>query len=210
MTTNLTKITDDSLAKAVELLHRGSLISVPTETVYGIAADATNPQAILALFAAKKRDEHNPVQIISSSFGQAQKLGIFSSTATLLAKKFWPGGLTLVVQRRDDNSLDSSAFCGLNTVGIRVSAHPFIMNLCKSFGKPIAMSSANLSGEPACTNAIDVQKCLKDTLPLIIDDGESNIGTASTVIDCTCEPPRILREGSISAFEIEMLLQNNN
>ncbi len=193
-------------AKAAALLKDAQLVILPTETVYGIAADPTNEAAVKSLFNAKKRPDTKPLQIMTKDLTQAQQLGIFNNNALKLAHAFWPGALTIIIERRDDAGLCEPIFCGRDTIGIRVADHPIISDFLAEFGRPIAISSANISDEQPCIDATSAALTLQKPVAIIIDGGQCDIGISSTVVDCTTATPNILRQGSITAEKIAQAL----
>lgn len=188
------------LQKACELLSSGDVVAIPTETVYGLAADATNDQAVAKIYATKQRPEFNPLIIHCHSASQASQYVEFTQVAERLAERFWPGPLTLVLKRRKDLSTPISllASAGLDTLAIRIPSHPVAQALIKLYGKPLAAPSANLSMTISPTCALDVQASLGSRVPLIIDGGATKIGVESTIVDLSGEEPTLLRPGGIS------------
>ena len=192
---------DAAVAEAARLLRAGEVVALPTETVYGLAANAQNPQAVARIFEIKGRPAHNP--IIVHVVGQAMAracAGQWPDTATRLATAFWPGPLTLVVER--GSSIPESVTAGGPTVGLRWPSHPFIQALIQVCGFPLAAPSANPSNQLSPTNARHVLKSLGARVPLIIDGGQSQVGIESTVVDVTRSLPRVLRPGMISLESI--------
>jgi L-threonylcarbamoyladenylate synthase len=195
-----------AIEAAAEVLVAGGLIAIPTETVYGVATLPTET-AVLRLIEAKRRSAEKGIQLLVDSIEQASALADLSPAAVALGRRFWPGGLTLVVARRPDVELAELLGGGRPTLGIRLPDHDVPRSLARRLG-PLAASSANVSGEPDATTADVVARTLGDTLDLILDDGPVRGGVPSTVVDCSSahEPPRILREGAISADEIAAAL----
>jgi len=199
------KLTTDELNQAVSLLHDGKLIVIPTETVYGLAADAKNPSAIAKIFEIKKREKDQPISILISDESQLTKWAIdISKTAYKLAKVFWPGPLTIVLKRAP-HVLDILTG-GSNTIGLRVPDHPITQQILQAFQNGIATTSANQSGQKNPTHVEDVRKTLGKTIDLIIDGGPCQIGVASTVIDLSSKKPKILRQGTITKNAIEKVI----
>ena len=179
MNTQVLPVNDKSIALAAELLQKGELVALPTETVYGIAADARNGEAVKKIFEAKGRPQDNP--LIVHIYGMEMLKGIVSEVpdrAYKLAKAFWPGPLTMVMPRGGEVSDVTCA--GLDTVGVRMPSHPVVQAVIKASGVAFAAPSANLSGKPSPTNAQDTLVDMDGRLPLILDGGESAVGVEST------------------------------
>ena len=192
MNTQVLPVNDQSIALAAELLQKGELVALPTETVYGIAADARNGEAVKKIFEAKGRPQDNP--LIVHIYGMEMLKGIVSEVparAYKLAEAFWPGPLTMVMPRGAEVSDVTCA--GLDTVGVRMPSHPVVQAVIKASGVAFAAPSANLSGKPSPTNAQDTLVDMDGRLPLILDGGESTVGVESTVVAVTGEHPMLLR-----------------
>lgn len=187
---------------AVDALSRGELVGIPTETVYGICTLPTDT-AIARLIAAKGRSADKGIQLLVDSIDQVRELAIVTRAAEQLAERFWPGGLTIVLERRPDIELPVLLGGGRPTLALRLPDHPVPRSLARRLG-PIAASSANISRQPDATDAALVADSLGDALALIIDDGPVRGGTPSTVVDCSSQSdsPRVLREGAIAASDI--------
>jgi L-threonylcarbamoyladenylate synthase len=190
------------IQQAVDVLRRGGLIAFPTETVYGLGADALNPEAVQSIFQAKGRPFDNPLII---HLGRTEKVEEYAEeiprVAYHLAEKFWPGPLTMVLKK---SILVSDVVSGgLGTVALRVPNHPVALDLLRSFGEGIVAPSANRSGFPSPTRAEDVEQDLRGFVDLILDAGPTDIGVESTVLDLTQTPPVILRWGGLTKEEIE-------
>ena len=187
------------------MLRAGGLVAIPTETVYGLAADASNPDAVRRIFAVKQRPADHPLIV---HIAAADRLGDWASTippaAGILADACWPGPLTLLVARAE-RVLDVVTG-GRSTVGLRVPAHPLTLELLERFGGGIAAPSANRFGRVSPTTADHVRADLGDDVDFVLDGGPCPIGVESTIVDCTVDPPQVLRPGAISAEEIESLL----
>jgi L-threonylcarbamoyladenylate synthase len=182
------------IKRAAQIIRRGGLVAFPTETVYGLGADALNGDAVLRLFEAKKRPLDNPPIVHIADISEVASLVVeVPKKAELLMKQFWPGPLTLVFKHSDKVPMDSVA--GLDTVAIRMPKHPVAIALIKQSRTPIAAPSANLSGKPSPTTAQHVYEDLNGRIDCIIDGGASNIGVESTVVDLSCDPPMLLRPG---------------
>ena len=184
--------------EAIGLLRQGAVVAIPTDTVYGIAADLALPDAIERLFAAKSRPPEKAVALLLASAGQASTLGVVPDAARILADRFWPGGLTLVLRTRDDVTLPPVLAGGAATVGVRVPDHGAPRTLAAALG-PLPATSANRSGEPEAGDAQEVAAALGDAVALVLDGGPAHGGVASTVVDCTTDRPRILRVGGLDA-----------
>lgn len=195
-------VTPESIAKAAGLLRAGELVGMPTETVYGLAADATQGRAVAAVFEAKGRPEFNPLIVHVPDLAAARELGIFGPLALQLAQAFWPGPLTLVVGRADGSPVSALATAGLETVALRVPHHPAAQALLRACSRPVAAPSANRSGHVSPTLAIHVAADLGVRVAMILDGGPAEIGLESTVIDATGERPVVLRLGGVTADEI--------
>lgn len=198
--------TNKSIKDAVASLRAGKLVAFPTETVYGLGADATNDEAVAAVFAAKGRPNFNPLIIHASDRDAAEKIVKFDHHACLLAEAHWPGPLSLVLPRTDDCQVSLLAGAGLNTLAVRVPAHDTAQALLLEANLPIAAPSANRSGEVSPTTAAHVATSLGDTVALILDDGPCHVGLESTVLDLSQDKPSILRHGGITADRLEELV----
>ena len=192
------------IRRAAQWIHRGQVVAVPTDTVYGLAAHSALAEAILKLYAIKERDRLKAIPLL---IGSAVDLaGVASSVpvwAGLLAERFWPGPVTLVVPSAA--SVLPVLTGGAGSVAVRVPNHPVALALIESVGAPLAVTSANLSGAPETTTAAEVRLVLGDRPPLILDAGPCPGGVASTVVDTTRDPPVILRRGA-RVEEVERLL----
>jgi L-threonylcarbamoyladenylate synthase len=202
--TRIMPLDDEAIAEATLLVLAGEPVAVPTETVYGLAADATNAEAVARIYAAKGRPSFNPLIVHVPSLAEAQKIGRFSEHARFLAESHWPGPLTLVVPLRDDAGIASIVTAGLPTIALRVPAHPAIQALLKAVGRPLAAPSANASGQISPTRASHVLASLGGRIPLIIDGGATQRGIESTIVAATDGRLRLLRRGPI---EIEGAIQ---
>jgi len=190
------------LTRAVEILTGGGIIAYPTETFYGLGADATNEKAIQKIFAVKGRNFKNPISLIIGQTDDIYPLvQDVPETAKKLMAAFWPGALTIVFLAADKISPLLTA--GSGKIGLRVSSHPGARGIVQKLKRPLTATSANLSGAPECVSASDVAFQLGDKIDAIIDLGNTPGGKGSTIIDVTCTPPVILREGAISRKTIE-------
>ena len=185
-----------AVKRATELLRAGEVVALPTETVYGLAANALDAAAVAKIYEIKGRPAHNPIIVHVANLDMAQQcVGQWPDPATQLARAFWPGPLTLVLPRA--KAIPDIVTAGGETVGVRWPSHPFIQAVIRECGFPLAAPSANLSNQVSPTNAEHVRKQLGNQLPLIVDGGQSQVGIESTVIDLAATPPRVLRPGMI-------------
>jgi L-threonylcarbamoyladenylate synthase len=198
-------LTADSRAEAAQALRDGRLVAFPTETVYGLGADATNDRAVASIFEAKGRPRFNPLIVHPPDIGTARKLAELSPLAERLAGKFWPGALSLVARRRPGCPLSLLVSAGLDTVALRVPAHDGAQALLRAAGVPVAAPSANVSGRISPTTAQHVADELGDKVAVILDGGATAIGLESTVVDTTGDAPVLLRAGGVTAEDIEAL-----
>ncbi len=194
------------IAEAARMLGEGALVAFPTETVYGLGADAADRIAVARLFAAKARPRFNPLIAHVLDVASARRLGVFDSNAERLAAKFWPGALTLVVRVSAGCPVCDLARAGLDTVALRVPAHPVARALLADFGRPVVAPSANRSGHVSPTTAEHVMADLSGAIEAVLDGGPTPLGIESTIIDCTSATPRLLRLGGIPRAEIERVL----
>lgn len=191
-----------AIAEAAAIIAAGGCVATPTETVYGLAADATNADAVAGIFAAKGRPSFNPLIVHVADRRAAEAIAMFDRDARALADAFWPGPLTLVLPLRPDAPIAGLVTAGLSTVAIRVPQHRAMQALLAATGKPLAAPSANASGSISPTRAAHVAASLADRIPLIIDDGATSGGIESTIV-AVGPQPRLLRPGPVSAAEIE-------
>jgi len=194
-----------AVAAAARSLAEGGLVAFPTETVYGLGADAGNATAIARLYQAKGRPAFNPLIAHLSDLGAAQRIAHFDATALLLAKAFWPGPLTLVLPKTTDCAVADLATAGLDTIAVRLPAHPVARDILRAFGGPVVAPSANLSGHVSPTTAAHVQSDLSGRIDLIVDGGPVAVGVESTIVGCF-EAPMLLRPGGLPRGEIERVL----
>ena len=195
-----------AIVYGARLLREGRLVAFPTETVYGLGADATDERAAAAIFAAKGRPRFNPLIVHVPGVAEAEPFVVFDARARALAAHFWPGPLSLVLPRRADSGLSLLASAGLDTVAVRAPAHPVAQALLHAAGRPIAAPSANRSGRVSPTEAGHVMAELGDHLALILDGGRTPVGLESTVLDLTAETPALLRPGGVTVEELAALL----
>ncbi len=193
----------ESIARAADLLRDGELVAFPTETVYGLGADATNDTAVARIFEAKNRPSFNPLIVHTPDPETAAAYVDFTSMAKTMAARFWPGPLTLVLSRKPDGGLSRLASAGLDTVAVRVPSHDGARQLLRAAALPIAAPSANRSGRLSPTTAMHVAEQLGDHVALILDDGPCAVGLESTVLDLSGGTPAILRQGGLPQEDIE-------
>lgn len=196
---------NDALRSAIELLSSRKPIAIPTETVYGLAADATNADAITSIYTTKGRPQFNPLICHMADMDMAERYGEFDSISKKLAEHFWPGALTIVVPLKPDSGIHKLATAGLETVGIRVPKG-FAAKLIGEFDKPLAAPSANSSGKISPTTAEHVQADLGEKIELILDNGACDVGVESTIVKSDGEDVYLLRPGGVSANEIEAVI----
>ncbi len=189
---------ETAIAEAARLIMAGEIVAMPTETVYGLAADATDADAVAKIYAAKGRPSFNPLIVHVRDLAEAETLAVFSAEARALAKAHWPGPLTLVLPLRAGTPIAALVTAGLGTIGLRVPAHPAMQALLCACGRTLAAPSANASGSISPTRAEHVLASLGGRIPLIIDGGPSERGLESTIIAATGGPLRLLRPGPIA------------
>jgi L-threonylcarbamoyladenylate synthase len=194
-----------AVAAAARCLAEGGLVAFPTETVYGLGADATDPTAIARLYQAKGRPSFNPLIAHVRDLGAGMRIGRFDRTAIALAEAFWPGPLTLVLPKTADCTVADLATAGLDTIAIRVPAHPLALDILRAFGGPVVAPSANLSGHVSPTTAAHVQSDLAGRIDLIVDSGAVEVGVESTIVGCF-DAPMLLRPGGLPRGAIERVL----
>jgi L-threonylcarbamoyladenylate synthase len=194
-----------AIADAAAVIAAGGPVAIPTETVYGLAADATDSRAVAGIYAAKGRPSFNPLIVHVLDRVAAERIAVFDDAAGVLADAFWPGPLTLVLPLRLDAGIATLVTAGLDTIAIRVPAHRAMRALLQATGKPLAAPSANASGAISPTRAEHVLASLGGRIPLIVDDGATEAGLESTIV-MTGAGYRILRPGPITAEEIATLL----
>jgi L-threonylcarbamoyladenylate synthase len=197
METRVLPFTDENILTAARLVLAGQVVGVPTETVYGLAADATSAQAVARIYAAKGRPGFNPLIVHVPDLSAAIEIGEFDEAALSLAREHWPGPLTLVVPLRAHSRIASLVTAGLPTIGLRVPDHPAMRALLSASERPLAAPSANSSGSISPTRAAHVLKSLGGLIPLVIDGGSTKQGVESTIVAATGGPVRLLRRGPI-------------
>jgi L-threonylcarbamoyladenylate synthase len=195
--TRVIKAVPGAAEAAAECLSRGGLVAFPTETVYGLGADATDGQAVARLYEAKGRPSFNPLIAHVADLESARKLAVFDDEAGRLAAAFWPGPLTLVLPRREDCPVSDLATAGLSTIALRVPDHALARAILRAFGRPIVAPSANASGHVSPTTAAHVLEDLDGRIDMIVDAGPAPLGIESTIVACL-GAPAILRPGAVS------------
>ncbi|HVX78010.1 MAG TPA: L-threonylcarbamoyladenylate synthase [Bradyrhizobium sp.] len=194
-----------AIAAAAACLADGGLVGFPTETVYGLGADATNAKAVARLYEAKGRPAFNPLIAHVADLDAARQIAAFDRLAEGLAEAFWPGPLTLVLSKTGDCPVADLATAGLDTIAIRVPAHPVAQDILRAFGRPVVAPSANLSGHVSPTTAAHVESDLRGRIDLIVDGGPVAVGVESTIIGCF-ETPTLLRPGGLPREAIEHVI----
>ena len=188
-------------AEAIEVLRAGGLVAMPTDTVYGVGVALDAPDGLARLFAAKDRPLDRAIVLLVADLEQAASVGILSAAARLLAERFWPGGLTLVLPQAPGAALPSVLTAGAATIGVRLPDHDSPRVLARALG-PLPVTSANLSGRPDARDAAEVLAQLAERIDLVLDGGPARGGVPSTVVDCTGAAPRILRVGVLAPAEL--------
>jgi L-threonylcarbamoyladenylate synthase len=197
MQTRVLSFSDETITEAARLVLAGEPVAVATETVYGLAADATNAAAVARIYEAKGRPGFNPLIVHVPDLASAERVGVFDHDARELARQHWPGPLTLVVPLREGAGIASIVTAGLSTIGLRVPAHPAMQALLRAVGRPLAAPSANASGSLSPTRAEHVLKSLGGRIRLILDSGPTERGLESTIVAATGGPLRLLRPGPV-------------
>ncbi|KZD00977.1 MULTISPECIES: L-threonylcarbamoyladenylate synthase [unclassified Thalassospira] len=197
---------EGALSQAAAKLRAGELVAFPTETVYGLGADATNADAVAGIYAAKKRPSFNPLISHFPDRDAAAKHAVFDARADKLASAFWPGALTLVLPRQADSDVCDLVTAGLPSIAVRVPAHPMARELLRAVGRPVAAPSANRSGKISPTTAAHVAQSLGNAIGMILDGGPCGVGLESTVIDLTTDRVVMLRPGGVTADQVSELL----
>jgi L-threonylcarbamoyladenylate synthase len=195
-----------SIHRAAEILRAGGLVAFPTETVYGLGADASNGRAVAAIYAAKGRPSFNPLIAHVHELAQARREGQFSQNALSLAQAFWPGPLTLVVPRSASSTVADIATAGLDSIALRLPAHPLARDILAATGRPVAAPSANRSGHVSPTSAAHVAADLDGRIEAILDGGSTRIGVESTILACLEGKVHLLRPGGIPREAVEEVL----
>jgi L-threonylcarbamoyladenylate synthase len=195
-----------AIRRAARALRRGRLVAFPTETVYGLGADATADRAVAAIYAAKRRPRRNPLIVHVPDLRAARRLAVFDGRAERLAKRFWPGPLTLVLRRRPGAHLSRLLGRALTTVAIRVPDNPVALALLRRAGRPLAAPSANRSGAVSPTRALHVRQSLGGRVAMVLDGGPCRVGVESTVLDLSGPTARLLRPGGAALEALEQVV----
>jgi L-threonylcarbamoyladenylate synthase len=203
---NVVAADGDSIAAAARLIAAGELVAFPTETVYGLGGDATDDRAVARIFAAKGRPRFNPLIVHVADAAAARAQANFDRRADLLAERFWPGALTLVLPRRADSTVSLLASAGLDSLALRVPRHAVAQALLAACGRPLAAPSANVSGKVSPTTAAHVAQSLDDKAAMILDGGRCPMGIESTVVDLTGPTPLLLRPGGVTEDELAAVI----
>ncbi|HEY2534069.1 MAG TPA: L-threonylcarbamoyladenylate synthase [Xanthobacteraceae bacterium] len=206
LVTRVTKADGAAVADAARCLAAGGLVAFPTETVYGVGADATNGRAVARLYEAKGRPSFNPLIAHVADLAAAQALARFDANAARLAKAFWPGPLTLVLPKAEGCQVAELATAGLDSIAVRLPSHNVAQKLLAAFGRPVVAPSANRSGHVSPTTAGHVLADLRNRVELVVDDGATPVGVESTIVSCWGEP-MLLRPGGVPRAAIEHTLE---
>lgn len=193
------------IKQAAMILKRGGLVAFPTDTVYGLGADATNRAAVKKIYKVKKRPTTSPLPILIAKKSDLKKYTLNISAKTKkLADKFWPGPLTIVLKKK--KIISNVVTAGKNSVGVRIPANPVALALVETLGRPLTATSANISGRKSPATANAVKKYLNNKIDLILNGGKTKLSMESTVLDCTTPPPTLLRPGIISEKKLEKII----
>jgi len=207
LSTHTKALFEAAVKRATELLRAGEVVALPTETVYGLAANALDEKAVANIFQIKGRPAHNPIIVHVASNEMARQCAAqWPEIAENFSRSFWPGPITLVLPRSE--KIPDNVTAGGATVGVRWPSHPFMQAVIRECGFPLAAPSANLSNQISPTNAEHVRSQLDGTISLIVDGGQSQVGIESTVLDLTVMPPKILRPGMIHAESLAAVAGN--
>ena len=204
--TLILEATAENIQRASDRLKSGGLVALPTETVYGLGADATNDRAVASIFAAKGRPTFNPVIVHFGNKKETEKTVVFNDKAEQLASLFWPGPLTLILPRRVDADISLLCSAGLPTLAVRCPSHAVAQQLIKALGRPIAAPSANASGGLSPTTPQHVLQSLGENAGMILAGGKAAVGLESTVVDMTGDIPVLLRPGAVSERQLAAAL----
>ncbi|MCI4644367.1 MAG: threonylcarbamoyl-AMP synthase [Hyphomonadaceae bacterium] len=207
MAIQIAKATPQAILEAAELIKRGGLVAVPTETVYGIAADAANPEAVARLYQVKGRPRFNPLIAHVNGLAMAEREGVLNGLAAKCAQEYWPGPLTLVVPVRAGGKTCELGRAGLPSIALRHPGHSVAHDLVTALGRPVVAPSANRSGRISPVSAQDVAEELGHSIDLILDGGRSPLGMESTILGFLGDRPQLLRPGGLERGRIEHFLQ---
>lgn len=198
-------LTGDDISEAAAVISGGGLVAVPTETVYGLAADGLNEKAVEEIYSVKGRPETKPINLLVTGMDSAEHFcRDIPAAAYTLAEHFWPGPLTMILFKKP--VVPDIVTAGGETVGVRCPDHPLTLALLKMCSRPFATPSANISGMPSPKSAGDVLKYFDGKIPCVIDGGACSVGVESTIVDMTVDPPKILRQGGLPREDIEKVL----
>jgi L-threonylcarbamoyladenylate synthase len=200
---NIFDANQENIKKAAEIIKKGGLVAMPTETVYGLGADVFNPKAVASIFEAKGRPSFNPLISHIDDVDYLKEYALTDERVLSLAKKYWPGPITFVLNRKDDNPALDLVCAGLKTITVRMPNHPIALELIKQAGTPIAAPSANASGTISPTTAQHVYDSLGFKVDMILDGGPCKVGVESTILDLTGKDMVLLRPGGITKEELE-------
>ena len=206
MMTNIYQISDENISKAADVIKNGGLVAFPTETVYGLGANVYNPKAVASIYAAKGRPAFNPLISHIAEIDFLKTYALTDERVLALAKHFWPGPLTFVLKRIDENPALDLACAGLRTVTVRMPRHKVALDLIKKSGVPIVAPSANKSQTISPTTAMHVADSLGDKVDMILDGGQCQVGVESTIIDLTSKDVVLLRAGGVAVEDLEAFL----
>ena len=196
------KIIEDQISAAADILRQGGLVGIPTETVYGLGANALDAEAVNKIFEAEGRPQDNPLIIhVPGPQWLPRYCEDVPPLAYTLARKFWPGPLTMILKRKP--IVPDATTAGLDTVGVRCPDHQVTLSIIREAGVPVAAPSANTSGRPSCTTAADVMEDMEGKIDAVVDGGPCQVGVESTILDLTCTPPRLLRPGGLPLEALE-------
>ncbi len=207
--TQILSLNDESINRAADILKNSGIVAMPTETVYGLAADARSDAAVTKVFKAKGRPKHNPLIVHVNELDDVLKIAKMSKKEQSIAQSFWPGPLTMILKCRKDSGLSELVSAGLSTVAVRIPSNKGARKLIKACDFPLAAPSANKSGSLSSTTPAHVESCLGSKIDLILAAGACRVGLESTVIDCSGPVPVILRAGAITAEEIKDVTGGN-
>jgi L-threonylcarbamoyladenylate synthase len=197
----------DALLEAAKWIRNGGLVAIPTDTLYGLAVDPFNAEAVARLFAVKGRDAGRAVPLVAADIAQVSvHLGALGPVASRLAARFWPGPLTLLVDA--PSSLGRAVTGDTGRIGVRVPRHDITRSICQAAGRPVTATSANLSGEPATADPGEVERTLGDRIDLLIDAGPTAGGAPSTIVDASADSPTLVRAGAIPWTDVEACLRS--
>ena len=205
MTLTTKRLTGLDTAQAADILRRGGLLGIPTETVYGLGANGLDPAAVGRIFEAKGRPQDNPLILHIPTAGWLERYcADVPAAAYALAERFWPGPLTIILKRRE--RVPDAVTAGLDTVGMRCPAHPLCREIIAAAGLPVAAPSGNTSGRPSPTTAAHMLEDMDGKIDGIVDGGPCTVGVESTIVDLTADPPRLLRPGGVTLEELRSVL----